>query len=231
MLDQDLFETRKAFSLVLRPPEVGKNAILDAFARLIGSLIDRKYPTQGTHSERVAILACRIGKRINLPPETVRDLYLAGMLHDIGKLLIPANIVFKEGVLDDDERETVKVHPLIGARLLENMPLFADIAPDVLHHHERIDGKGYPRGLRGEDIPLNARIISVAEAFDVMTEGIYKEPVTMEVAFEELTRGSGRQFDGGVVQALIKEIEEGHPLSTCYTGSQELCPDPSDLMD
>lgn len=188
-------------------------AVFDAFARLLGSLVDRNYPVQNTHSERVGVLACRIGKRMNLPTKSLENLYWAGVLHDIGKLLIPADVVFKKEAFNTDDWETIRAHPLIGASLLESIPFFAEIVPAILYHHERIDGNGYPRGISGEDIPLDARIISVAEAFDAMTEGTYRMPIPLEAAIEELTRESGKQFDGGVVQALIRELTVDHSLS------------------
>ncbi|MEW6230473.1 MAG: HD domain-containing phosphohydrolase, partial [Bacillota bacterium] len=148
-------------------------------------------------------------KRMNLPVEEVANLYLGGLLHDLGKLFIPADILLKNGVLDESERAVMRLHPMIGARFLESLPFFTDMVPAILHHHERIDGKGYPRGLSGGNIPLQARIIGVAEAFDAMTaDDSYRTPVSLHDAIRVLLEHSGTQFDGGVVQALLNELEQ-----------------------
>lgn len=182
-----------------------------AFARLVASSIDRSYPIQDalSHSQRVAMLASAIGKRMNLPLEGVANLYLGGLLHDLGKLFIPADILLKKGVLDESERAIMRLHPVIGAKFLECQSFFKDLAPVILHHHERIDGKGYPRGLAGENIPLGARLIGVAEAFDAMTASdSYRTPISVEDAIRVLLEHSGTQFDGGVVQALLEELKQ-----------------------
>jgi len=177
----------------------------DAAANLAGA-VDARDAYAGSHSERVADLAGRIASRLGFDEQQVQLTKLAARLHDLGKLAIPEEILRKPGALDESERVVLEQHPQIGHRMLGGLAVDS-VADWVLHHHERWDGRGYPHRLRGEEIPLGARIIFVADAFDAMTsERTYRPPLTEEEAVEELDRCAGSQFDPKVVHAVSAEL-------------------------
>jgi len=146
--------------------------------------------------------------RTGLSPEQVELTRLAGSLHDLGKLAIPEEILRKAGELTDSERLVLERHPQIGFRMLDSLGV-DPVADLVLHHHERWDGSGYPDGLRGEQIPLGARIIFVADAYDAMTwDRVYRPKRSPHAALAELERCAGTQFDPGIVAAFAEEMSE-----------------------
>jgi diguanylate cyclase (GGDEF)-like protein/PAS domain S-box-containing protein len=160
------------------------------------------------HAERLKNLAILIGKKINLSENLIDDLILLASLHDIGKLGISEDILSKKTKLNQSEWEIIKKHPEIGYQIARSSPQLTHIADFILTHHERWDGSGYPKGLKGEEIPLISRIISIVDAFDVMIEGrVYKSPRTINEAIEELKRCSGTQFDPELVEIFIKILE------------------------
>jgi len=160
------------------------------------------------HAERLKNLAILIGKKINLSENLIDDLILLASLHDIGKLGISEDILSKKTKLNQSEWEIIKKHPEIGYQIARSSPQLSHIADFILTHHERWDGSGYPKGLKGEEIPLISRIISIVDAFDVMIEGrVYKSPRTINEAIEELKRCSGTQFDPELVEIFIKILE------------------------
>jgi HD-GYP domain-containing protein (c-di-GMP phosphodiesterase class II) len=131
-------------------------------------------------------------------------------LHDIGKFIFPDSILFAERKLTDDEWETVKLHPEQGAKLVRRIEGYGPVADIIIAHHERIDGKGYPHGITGDEIPLGSRIISVADTYDVMTSrDSYRRPVSSEAAIVELRRVAGSQLDAVIVERFIEMIESG----------------------
>src|SRR5205814_2771206 len=133
---------------------------------------------------------------------------LGGWLHDVGKIAVPDQILTKRDSLSDEEWELVQRHPVVGAELLRNFPELASACPGVRHHHERWDGRGYPDGLAGEEIPLEARIVAVCDAFRVMVEPRpYRPVLDREAARAELERCSGTQFDPSVVTALLRVLD------------------------
>ena len=153
--------------------------------------------------------------RVKSPPcsacdEREQDLiHTAALLHDIGKFILPDSVLFAERKLTDDEWELIKLHPEQGAKLVERMEGYGPVAEIVLHHHERFAGGGYPAGIAGEAIPIGARIIAVADTYDVMTSrDSYRRPVSPEAAMAELRRVAGTQFDPVVVEAFIRMILE-----------------------
>ncbi|NLS45720.1 MAG: HD domain-containing protein [Firmicutes bacterium] len=181
--------------------------MLEGMANLIAAAIDRNIPNQGTHSQRVAALAASIAKKLGLPQEEIKRIYMAGLFHDFGKLFLPSRVLIKTEPLSDDDWSFIKLHPQLGSTFLERIPAFQNIAMDVLHHHERIDGLGYPRQLSGEDIPLGSRVIAVAGAYDTMTTiNPYRTKVEKDIACEILIKDSGTHFDGGVVQAFLATL-------------------------
>ncbi|HXG36828.1 MAG TPA: HD-GYP domain-containing protein [Dehalococcoidia bacterium] len=156
------------------------------------------------HSRRVARLARLLGEKLGLPEERTWRLELACLLHDIGKLFVSADTLTKPGALNNEEWEEIKNHPEHGYSLLRDKQELFDIAETVYSHHERYDGAGYPRGLAGNEICLEARICAVVDAYDAMTsERSYKPPLSHEEAIQELIRCSYTQFDPGIVAAFI----------------------------
>lgn len=174
-------------------------------AASLAKAVDARDAYTGSHSERVADLAARIAIRLGADAETVELTRLAASLHDLGKLAIPEEILRKPGPLTEPERMVLERHPQIGFRMLESLGV-DPVAEWVLHHHERWDGTGYPDGLAGEEIPLGARIIFVADAYDAMTsERVYRSRLSEEEALAELERCSGTQFDPQIVAAFAFE--------------------------
>jgi len=164
-------------------------------AASLARAVDSRDAYTGSHSERVAALAEKIAAQLGRPAEEIELTRLAASLHDLGKLAIPEEILRKPGALTDAERLVLERHPQIGYRMLESLGV-EPIAEWVLHHHERWDGAGYPDGLAGKGIPLGARIIFVADAFDAMTSNrLYRTPLTHDEAHREVERCAGSQFD------------------------------------
>jgi diguanylate cyclase (GGDEF)-like protein/putative nucleotidyltransferase with HDIG domain len=175
-------------------------------AASLARAVDARDVYTGSHSQRVAELAARTARRLGLPDEEVELTRLAGSLHDLGKLAIPEEILRKPGPLTEPERIVLERHPQIGFRMLESLGV-DPVADWVLHHHERWDGSGYPDGLPGDQIPLGARIIFVADAYDAMiSERVYRRRVSPQEAIAELDRCAGTQFDSNVVNALAEEL-------------------------
>jgi diguanylate cyclase (GGDEF)-like protein/putative nucleotidyltransferase with HDIG domain len=175
-------------------------------AASLAKAVDARDTYTGSHSERVSELAAQIAKRVGLDAEHVELTRLAGSLHDLGKLAIPEEILRKPGELTDSERLVLERHPQIGFRMLDSLGV-EPVADVVLHHHERWDGAGYPDGLSGEAIPLGARIIFVADAYDAMTsDRVYRPRRSAEAALSELERCAGTQFDPLIVNAFVEEV-------------------------
>ena len=181
-------------------------------AASLARAVDSRDAYTGSHSERVAALSGRIASQLGRPSEEIELTRLAGSLHDLGKLAIPEEILRKPSALTEAERLVLERHPQIGYRMLESLGV-EPIAHWVLHHHERWDGAGYPDGLEGDAIPIGARIIFVADAFDAMTSNrLYRTPLTHEEALHEVERCAGTQFDPEVVQAFLAAVGAREPL-------------------
>ena len=171
--------------------------------------LESRDPLIVDHLKAVSRLASLIGSKMALPPDRLDDLALGALLHDIGKIGIPDQILHKPGRLTDEEYEVIKRHPVLGAEMLAPMEELSRAIPAVRHHHERIDGRGYPDGLRGEEIPLEGRVVSVADAFDSMVRNwAYGTGLSRQAALEEVERNSGTQFDPLVVRALLEVVWE-----------------------
>ncbi|HEY3107397.1 MAG TPA: HD-GYP domain-containing protein, partial [Chloroflexota bacterium] len=176
---------------------------------LIGTL-EAKDPYTAGHSNRVAAYSLAIGVELGLPESMLPDLHTGAILHDIGKIGVVDSILLKPTRLSEDEFDQIKDHPRRGARIIDAFNRSASVLGIVFHHHERYDGRGYPAGLRGVDIPLAARIVNVADAFDAMTTNRpYGKTRTHAEATIELQSGAGSQFDPQVVAALIRARGNG----------------------
>lgn len=186
--------------------ETARNTYYETIRALAHALEMRDSYTHG-HSERVARFAKRIARKLELEPLQMEVLEQAALLHDIGKIGIRDSVLHKNGQLNGREREDIERHPVIGDNILHPVGFLNDALLAVLHHHEHFDGSGYPSGLAGEDIPLVARIIAVADTFDAMTSNRpYRKALSKEVAINEIVRQSGTQFDPVVVEAFIETI-------------------------
>lgn len=183
-----------------------RNAYLGTVA-LLSEAIGAKDPLLKGHSEDVAGLVAAVAHRLGIEPARREELLFGSLLHDIGKLGVSEQILLKPGALTPEERKAVELHPRIGFRMVQRVPALRAIAPAVLHHHERIDGAGYPSGLRGDAIPLEARIVAVADCFSAMTQDRpYRKAMSREDACEELIRGAGTQWDPAVVEVFVEEL-------------------------
>lgn len=156
------------------------------------------------HSDRVSEYSVLIGEKLGLPENQLKILRIGGLFHDIGKIGIPDSILLKEAKLTDDEYSEIKNHPSIGAHILGAATIFKDIIPIVKHHHERYDGRGYPSGLAGENIPYLARITAVADTFDAMTsKRSYRDALDLQYVKDEFERCKGTQFDPQIAEVFI----------------------------
>lgn len=172
--------------------------------------IDAKDPYTKGHSVRVAMYSQEIAKRMGLSDEKIQDLYYVALLHDAGKIGIPDAILTKPGKLTDEEYEIIKTHTTKGNEILSNFTTIPSIRDGAHYHHERYDGKGYPSGLKGEEIPLNARIICVADSYDAMSSNrSYRKSYDKEKIMNELRRNSGTQFDPKIVPLMVSMVEDG----------------------
>lgn len=170
--------------------------LLMAMLHAVVNSVDAKDPYTYGHSERVAFLSRALARAANLSPTECERVYLAGLLHDLGKIGVPDAILSKPGKLTMEEFDTLKKHPEIGVRILSPVRQMRDLLPGVLYHHERFDGRGYPEGLSGDDIPLLGRIICLADCFDAMTTNrTYRAALPLHAAIAEVRRCAGTQFD------------------------------------
>jgi putative nucleotidyltransferase with HDIG domain len=173
------------------------------------SAVDAKDAYTCGHSERVALLSRELAIKAGLTDQEVQRIYMAGLLHDVGKIGVPESVLQKTGKLTTEEFDQMKKHPEIGARILKDIKQIEDIIPGVMHHHERYDGKGYPTGIAADAIPLMGRIICLADCFDAMTSNrTYRKALPLEVALTEIRRCSGTQFDPTLTDAFLSIGEE-----------------------
>ncbi len=176
--------------------------------RAMSSAMDIRDPYTFGHSQRVATLARELARLLGLDESASQEIYLAGMLHDIGKIGIPDAVLLKQSRLSEAEYAVIKNHPEIGYRIVEGIRHLHFALPGILHHHERWDGQGYPHGLRAESIPVMARILAVADAYDAMTSSrAYRRAMTARQALQAITAGSGIQWDPRMVGALAAWLQ------------------------
>ena len=175
----------------------------------LADAIDAKDAYTKGHSGRVADYSREIAKRFGYSAERQEEIYMMGLLHDVGKIGVPDEVINKPGKLTDEEFAKIKTHPGRGARILENIKEMPKLATGARWHHERYDGRGYPDGLAGENIPEEARIIAVADAYDAMTSHrSYRDVIPQEVVKGELEKGSGTQFDPRFAAIMLEIIKE-----------------------
>ena len=176
-------------------------AILSVLCRAI----EARDPYTRGHSERVTELAAAVAQRLGWNEEQLAALRIGGPLHDIGKLAIPPEVLGKEGRLTPKELAEIREHPEVGARILLRIAALSEALPYVLYHHERWDGTGYPAGKAGEEIPLEARVLAIADAFDAMTsDRPYRRALTHEEALAEVERCAGTQFDPELARIFLE---------------------------
>jgi HD-GYP domain-containing protein (c-di-GMP phosphodiesterase class II) len=190
----------------------------------LGTLAEIKDPYIRGHQERTSDQAATLAEDMGLSPDRVRGTRLAALLHDLGKAGISKRILNKPGKLTEDEFAEIKEHPPLGSMMIiSEIEALQQVVPIVRHHHERFDGKGYPDGLAGQDIPLEARILAVVDAFDAMThERAYRKALGREEALAELKRGAGTQFDPAVVEAFLAwAAKEGEELASYGQAASE----------
>jgi putative nucleotidyltransferase with HDIG domain len=197
---------------ILRAEELARRADEEALLTTLSALaaaVDARHPSTVSHSDNVARIAALIAAELGLPPARVEDLRVAGLLHDVGKIGVREGLATKPEPLTDAEREELRHHPEIGERMLSSVRL-APIRPWVLHHHERMDGRGYPAGLSGEAIPLEARILAVADAFDRLASGVPgRLAMPVPDVMRELERRRGGDLDPAAVAALRVLVGRG----------------------
>jgi hypothetical protein len=197
--------------------------LLVGLTRSLTAALDAKDSYTFGHSERVARVAVELGRELGLTPDDLSDIYLAGLLHDVGKIGIRDSVLTKEGPLTREEFEHIKQHVTIGYNILSELHPIRNLLPGVLWHHERWDGQGYPHGLTGEAIPLLARILAVADAFDAMsTARPYREAMPPRRVEEVLTGGAGSQWDARVVEAFLRCRQKVHAIRQRGVG-ESLC--------
>lgn len=194
------------------------------YTQIVQSLSDsldlREHETAG-HTRRIALSSRRVARALGLRGHALETIYMGGLLHDLGKLGMPDDVLLKPGLLTSSEWERARQHPVEGAKLLEPYEHLREVRPIVRHHHEHYDGSGYPDSLTGDQIPIGARIVSVVDAFDAMYFGRpYRPPIPLEEAYEEISRNGGTQFDPRVVEVFL-EIDWPRELPLLLSEEQQ----------
>jgi response regulator RpfG family c-di-GMP phosphodiesterase len=209
-----LIDNVQLFDEVKRKAQDLEEAQLDAIKALAEALESKDAYTRD-HSDRALQHAVAVAERMGLSAVQKERLKYAAVLHDIGKIGVPENILKKTTKLTQEEYEVMKTHPEKGAEIIKHIKSLSEVVPLVLYHQERYDGKGYPKGLAGDAIPIESRIVAVLDAFDAMTsDRVYRKAPGRQRAIEELKRYAGTQFDPGVVQAFLEVIGEVNPISS-----------------
>jgi HD-GYP domain-containing protein (c-di-GMP phosphodiesterase class II) len=178
----------------------------------ISKFVDRRVSKSGEHSTKVAYWARSTARKLEMSDDEVDNVYWASMLHDIGKIGISDRVLRKKSVLSEDDWVLIKMHPMIGSNIVSSIDAYPELAPTICYHQEKYDGTGYPTGLSGKSIPLGARILGIADAYQAMTEDRYYRPArTHEEAITELQNVSGRQFDPEVLDVFIEVVSSDLP--------------------
>lgn len=175
----------------------------------LGAVVDAREPHTRGHSRSVMRLCVALGEQMGMSADEISTLRAAALLHDLGKISTPEDVLGKPSALEADERESLEGHPGIGSQIIKRVQQLNSIVPGIKHHHERFDGQGYPNGLAGKNIPLLARMIAIADAFDAMTSSRpYRDSISVDAAVEELRRCAGAQFDPDLVEVFIAAVQE-----------------------
>jgi HD-GYP domain-containing protein (c-di-GMP phosphodiesterase class II) len=201
-------------SLVLRIKELEEQhlAFRNSLVCAFNQMLDLKDINTGVHSTRLAEWALRVARKMDMPEERLYQVEVAALLHDIGKIGVPDAILKKPGPLTPEERALINRHPEYSWSILRLFPGLEEASLYALHHHESVDGTGYPAGLKGNDIPMVSRIISVIDAFDAMVSNrCYRQGLPHSEAIARLLRSSGTQFDADILQAFIPIAEQEAP--------------------
>lgn len=210
--NDEIGQLAKSFNWMTESLQEARKKLNDYFIRIVQSLVlslEAKDVYTAGHSTRVAEYATQIATRIGLPEEKIEELKEAALLHDIGKLGIPENILNKNGPLTATERIEINNHPIVGGKILKPVFLNEDMLTAITEHHERYDGTGTPAGLAGDEISIYARITAVADTYDAMTSTrAYRSSMNKEWAISELIKGKGTQFDPYIVDAFVKFLQE-----------------------
>jgi len=190
----------------------GKRNGLSAVYALV-SVVEARDPYVYGHSRRVNAYAVALAEAVGLSPDEVSKVSTAALLHDIGKIGIPDKVLNKKGKLNGENWEAIKAHPRLGANIVGNIPNLVPCASGILHHHERWDGSGYPEGLKGEEIPIESRILAIADTFEAMTSARpYRPALSREEVVKELSKSAGSKFDPKLVEVFLGLIEAGFPV-------------------
>src|SRR5437588_4223798 len=210
-----MFVIYRSYRLYLGKLENEKNHVAEMAAlhmRTIEALalaIEAKDQTTHDHLERVRVYAIEVARKLNRPPDDVEALRAAALLHDIGKLAVPEHIISKPGRLTPEEFEKMKIHPIVGAEILQRVHFPYPVVPIVRSHHERWDGSGYPDGLQGEEIPIGARILATVDCLDALaSDRQYRRALPLDEAMKKVASESGVSFDPNIVSILQRRYEE-----------------------
>lgn len=205
---RDVTERKKAEDDLVRSHE-RLEAIFSGTVNALAVTTEKRDQYTAGHQQRVAKLACEIAREMDLPEKTIEDIKIAGTLHDIGKLYVPLDILSQPGKLSEIEYLYIKTHPTAGYDIVKSIPFDAPIAEIIIQHHERLDGSGYPKGLKGEDILLPARIIGVADVFEAMaSHRPYRASLGIDRALDEIQKNAGRLYDQKVVDACVRVVQD-----------------------
>jgi len=184
----------------------------------LAETVDARDPHTHGHQSRVAKIAFALAKRLGLSVSEQETIYMAGLVHDIGKIGVPDEILFSKGALTPEMWNTMKLHPEMGAKIIDPVDYEWKIKDIIVQHHERFDGKGYPYGLKGDRIEFAARILSVADSFDAMSsDRPYRKAMSLPVIIAEIERNKGKQFDPEVADAMIANVEEGITIKKTFS--------------
>lgn len=211
--------SRNAGENVVPLPYTGRGAIV----RSLAAAVDVRDGYTRQHSQMVSELSAAIAKRLGLPGSDISRIGVGGLLHDVGKIGVPDAIFTKKGSLSQEEWTQIRQHPTLGKQIIEQAPELTDVIPLVLHHQEHFDGSGYPHRLKGDGIPLGARIIAAADAYHaIRSNRPYRSGRTHDEATMELTRCSGKQFDPTIVEALLSILESNEELQAMAAAENHL---------
>ncbi|MBR1528804.1 MAG: HD-GYP domain-containing protein [Oscillospiraceae bacterium] len=189
---------------LLKEEQETMRSMMEETSYALAEAIEAKDKYTHGHSSRVARYSEMIAERAGKDEKERQNIYLAGLLHDVGKIGIPENIINKDSKLTDEEYGIIKTHPVIGNQILQKIKKNPDLSIGAHYHHERYDGRGYPEGLKGEEIPEIARIIAVADAYDAMTsKRSYRDPLPQQVVRNEIVKGRGTQFDPEFAEIML----------------------------